>query len=127
VSFKSINRQPVKDAEASQRYNPNRFDLSFFVMFLIKIVFLKTLFFVQRFNLQFVRETPEELKKHKKNASKPLELKGESELEIEIEDVYKPDFNLDIPIRPAWSYGMSKEQVDRQEREYFSVFKLFFL
>jgi len=77
--------------------------------------------------LQFAKETPEELKKHKKNAIKPLVLKGESELEIEIEDVYKPDFNLDIPIRPAWSYGMSKEQVDRQEKEYFSVLIIFSL
>jgi hypothetical protein len=82
---------------------------------------------VKRFNLQFLKESPEELRRHKKTASKPLELKGENELEIEIEDVYKPEYNLDIPIRPAWSYGMSKEQVDRQERDYFSVFAYFLL
>ena len=46
---------------------------------------------VKRFNLQFLKESPEELRRHKKNASKPLELKGENELEIEIEDVYKPE------------------------------------
>lgn len=90
-----INFQPKKTAEAKR--DPNRF------------------------NLQFMRETPEDLKRHKKEASQELKFRDELELEIEIESVYKPNSALDMPIRPAWSYDMSREQLEQQEKKYFYV------
>lgn len=68
-----------------------------------------------------MRDSPEELKRLKKLASKSLEYKKESELEVDIDEVYKPDSPLDMPIRPAWNYELKKEQLEQQERNYFAV------
>lgn len=69
-----------------------------------------------------MKESANEIKRRKADASKPLTSKTDSDLELEIEDVYKPSSPLDIPIRPKWSYEMTKEQVENQEKNYFSVF-----
>lgn len=68
-----------------------------------------------------MRDTLEELKRHKKNASRELVFRNESELEIEIESVYKPTSPLDMPIRPKWTYDMTKEQLEQQEKNYYQV------
>ena len=73
-----------------------------------------------RFNLYFIRDTPEELKEHKKDAQRKLNMiKDEIELEMDINEIYKPNSALDIPIRPKWSYGMSKEELEAKEKAYF--------
>lgn len=97
MSLRLINQQPTTSQHGNDRYNPNRF------------------------NLHFLRDSPEELKQLKRNASKPLAYKREEELEMDIEDVYKPSSPLDMPIRPNWSYEMTKEQLEEHERKYFSV------
>ena len=68
-----------------------------------------------------MKESYEELKKNKKNAFKPLIYHDLNELEIEIEDFYKPGSPLDMPLRPKWSYNMTKEQLERNEHKYFNV------
>lgn len=75
-----------------------------------------------KFNLQFMKESYEELKKNKKNAFKPLIYHDLNELEIEIEDFYKPGSPLDMPLRPKWSYDMTKEQLERNEQKYFNKY-----
>lgn len=74
-----------------------------------------------RFALQFHRETVKELKAMKEAARKPIEfiLRSDFEIGCEYFDGY------DFPIRPKWSYDMSKEQLDRNENRYFTV--IFFL
>lgn len=73
-----------------------------------------------RFNLYFLRESKEELMERKKDSFKPLnKISSESELEIDINEIYKPNTVLDIPIRPEWKYGMSKEVLEINEKNYF--------
>lgn len=72
-----------------------------------------------------MKESPENLKRLKKDASKPLKRLNETDLEIDIDDVYRPSSVLDMPIRPTWSYEMSREQLEEQEKKYFSVGLLF--
>ncbi len=60
-----------------------------------------------RFNLHFTRESQDELKRLKKNASKELQKKDEKDLEIDFDEVYKPDSPLDMPIRPKWKYEVT--------------------
>lgn len=71
--------------------------------------------------MQFVKESQDELKRKRKEATKALEYRSETELEIDIDDVYKPSSPLDMPIRPKWTYEMTKEQLENQEKKYFAV------
>lgn len=75
----------------------------------------------KRFNLHFLKETPDNLKRLRRDAAKALRPLNDADLEIDIEDVYRPSSVLDMPIRPNWSYEMTKEQLDEQEKKYFSV------
>ena len=76
-----------------------------------------------RYNLYFLRDTPEELKEHKKDASRQLNfIKDEKELEVDINEIYKPNSALDIPIRPKWSYNLSKDELDAKEKAYFNKY-----
>ncbi|RMZ92943.1 guanine nucleotide-binding -like 1, partial [Brachionus plicatilis] len=75
-----------------------------------------------KFKLLFLKESPEEIKRRKAEASKKLTIKSESDLEVDIEDVYNQSSPLDIPIRPKWSYDMTKEQLDQQEKKYISEY-----
>jgi hypothetical protein len=100
ASLRLINQQPQLQASGHPKdrdYNPNRF------------------------NLIFLKESPDELRVHKKEANMPLKFKDVKELEMDIDEVYKPFSPLDMPIRPTWSYEMSKEQLEEHERKYFSV------
>ena len=45
----------------------------------------------------------------------------EDSLEIPIEQIYRPGSALDMPIRPSWTYDMTKEQLEQQEQTYFNV------
>lgn len=70
-----------------------------------------------------MRESPEELKEHKKDAQRKLNIvQNEAELEVDINEIYKPDSALDIPIRPTWSYNMSKEELEKKEKVYFQKY-----
>lgn len=53
----------------------------------------------------------------KEEARKPIEFVLRSDLEVGTEYFDGCDF----PIRPKWSYDMSKEQLDRNENRYFTV------
>ena len=37
-------------------------------------------------------------------------------------DVYRPGSVLDLPRRPAWSYSMSKEEVEGREAAMFDAY-----
>lgn len=54
-------------------------------------------------------------------AQLPIEKKSEESLEIPIEQIYRPGSALDVPVRPAWNYQMTKEQLEQQEQTYFNV------
>lgn len=77
--------------------------------------------FNSRFNLIFLKETHENLRRLRKEATKSLKPMNDADLEVDIDDVYKPSSPLDMPIRPQWNYEMTKEQLDQQERTYFNV------
>lgn len=69
-----------------------------------------------------MKENAESLKRLKKEACKSLKpLHDAQDLEIDINDVYRPSSVLDMPIRPSWSYEMTKEQLDEREKNYFNV------
>lgn len=57
----------------------------------------------------------------KKDSLRALEYHDDKELEIDIEDYYKPGSPLDMPLRPKWSYDMSKQQLEANENKYFEV------
>lgn len=70
-----------------------------------------------RFALSFHRETVKEMKAQKDAARKPIQFILRSDLETG--DEYFQGY--DFPIRPKWSYDLSKEAVDRNENRYFTV------
>lgn len=70
-----------------------------------------------RYALSFHRETVKEMKAQKDAARKPIQFILRSDLETG--DEYFRGY--DFPIRPQWSYDMSKEAVDRNENRYFTV------
>lgn len=75
-----------------------------------------------RYRLQFDRESKGEIEARKKAAQEPLKYVSEEHLEVSLETTYKPGSVLDMPKRPPWKYSMSKEQVERTEREMFENF-----
>lgn len=70
-----------------------------------------------RYALSFHRETVKEMKAQKDAAKKPIQFSLRSELEIG--DEYFQGY--DFPIRPPWTYDISKETIDRNENRYFTV------
>lgn len=70
-----------------------------------------------RYALQFHRETVKELKAMKEAARLPIEFILRSDLEVG-SDYFD---GYDFPIRPKWSFEMTKEQLDRNENRYFTV------
>lgn len=96
---RKINQQPQVFKLGEKAYDPNRF------------------------RLQFERESKEEIERRKKLAQeKILEPVTETELEVDIEKIYRPGSVLDFPKRPAWSYEMSKEAVLSQEERAFKEY-----
>ncbi|XP_068106523.1 guanine nucleotide-binding protein-like 1 [Hyperolius riggenbachi] len=91
-----VNQQPAVFKPGEKGYDPNRY------------------------RLQFERESKDEIERRKKIAQeKILEPVSETELEVDIEKIYRPGSVLDFPKRPAWSYEMSREAVLLQEEKAF--------
>jgi hypothetical protein len=94
VEVARLNLQPATDTDT--HYDPNRYKL----------------------HLQ--RESAEEIERRTLKAqTQPLVPVPESEMEVSVEDIYRPGSDLDIPRRPPWSYSMTKEQLDQQEQSAF--------
>lgn len=75
---------------------------------------------VNRYALQFHRETDEEVKKRKELACESLCPVNEKDFEVIAEDYYVTD--LDFPKRPKWSYDLSKEALEARENKYFTEY-----
>jgi len=72
-----------------------------------------------RYRLHFINETREAIEQRKEQARQPIECVDESSLEWSIEGVYESHSSLDMPKRPTWSYGMSKNVLETKEETYF--------
>lgn len=70
-------------------------------------------------DLQFFKDTDEEIKLRKEQSMNPIVPLESSHLEI---DADTPAASLDMPKRPPWNKALSKEQLDRQEQIYFKNF-----
>ncbi|XP_014261286.1 guanine nucleotide-binding protein-like 1 [Cimex lectularius] len=75
---------------------------------------------VNRFNLQFRKDSEAEVKKGKEEATKSLVPVKPEELEIEAEKYFPPD--LKFPTRPPWDFSMSKEELNAIENRHFSEY-----
>lgn len=70
-------------------------------------------------DLQFFKDTDEEIKLRKEQSYLPIAPLEESHLEV---DAASPLSSLDMPKRPPWNKTFTKEQLDRQEQIYFKQF-----
>uniref|UniRef100_H2ZWZ7 Guanine nucleotide-binding protein-like 1 n=1 Tax=Latimeria chalumnae TaxID=7897 RepID=H2ZWZ7_LATCH len=96
LQVKKINQQPLLRKPGERGYDPNRY------------------------RLHFERESREEIERRKKVArEKVLQALLETEMEVDIDDIYKPGSVLDFPKRPEWNYKMTKEQLLLQEEKAF--------
>ncbi|XP_062904203.1 guanine nucleotide-binding protein-like 1 [Mobula hypostoma] len=96
LQVRKINQQPALRKPGEQGYDPNRF------------------------RLHFEKESREEIERRKKlMQEKIVELIPETELEVDIDDIYKPGSVLDFPKRSPWNYSMTKEQLLVQEEKAF--------
>ncbi|XP_072406252.1 guanine nucleotide-binding protein-like 1 [Chiloscyllium punctatum] len=96
LQVRKINQQPAVWKSGEQGYDPNRF------------------------RLHLEKESREEIERRKKVVQeKIVELIPETELEVDIVDIYKPGSVLDFPKRSPWSYTMTKEQLLVQEEKAF--------
>ncbi|XP_042879048.1 guanine nucleotide-binding protein-like 1 [Penaeus japonicus] len=75
---------------------------------------------VNRYNLKFRKQTPEEIEKRKALHYSPIKLVAEDEMELETEFFFPP--GLDYPTRPEWKKNMSKQELDRSENKHFRLF-----
>ena len=105
----------------------NLFEIVLHIIQIGKILYLKSIFlirnFIIRYRLHFQRESRDEIDRRKKLAQLPIQKLPEESLEIPIEQIYRPGSALDMPIRPTWTYDMTKEQLEQQEQNYFNVKK----
>lgn len=46
----------------------------------------------------------------------------QEELEVGVSEVFQPGSVLDMPQRPAWTYSMSKTELQAREEEYFQTY-----
>jgi len=67
-------------------------------------------------DLQFFKDTDEEIKERKEQALMPISPLEDVHLEV---DASSPLSQLDMPKRPSWNKSFSREQLDRQEQAYF--------
>lgn len=70
-------------------------------------------------DLQFFKDTDDEIKLRKEQSMNPIIPLEKSHLEI---DAMSPEVGLDMPRRPPWNKSFTKEQLDRQEQIYFKNF-----
>ena len=87
----------------------------------ILLFFVWLIEFCFRYRLHFQRESRDEIERRKKVAQLPIKKLSEESLEIPIEQIYRPGSALDMPVRPPWTYEMTKEQLEEQEHTYFNV------
>ncbi|KAJ8973127.1 hypothetical protein NQ317_001557 [Molorchus minor] len=73
-----------------------------------------------RYALHFFTETKEEIAHRKELARHSLEMKQETDLEINGDDYY--DKSLDFPKRPTWNFQLTKQELDAQENKYFTEY-----
>ena len=92
----SLNQQPA--AGKATAYNPNRY------------------------RLQFLAESHEEIERRKKIAQKPYETLPEKAMELDLTTMYQPGSVLDMPKRPMWKHDMSKDQLQKREEAYFKSY-----
>lgn len=96
LQVRKINQQPALRRPGEKGYDPNRF------------------------RLHFEKQSREEIEQRKKlMQEKVIELIPETELEVDIDNIYKPGSVLDFPKRSPWNYTMSKEQLLVQEEKAF--------
>lgn len=70
-----------------------------------------------RYALQFYKESDKQLSKMREEARKALQYLSGCDLEVD----HSYFDGCDFPIRPSWTYAMSKEQLERNENRYFTV------
>ncbi|PSN34890.1 Guanine nucleotide-binding protein-like 1 [Blattella germanica] len=73
---------------------------------------------IDRYALQFYRETEAEIRERKEAARRAIVSVPESGLEIEVEKYFLKE--LDFPKRPPWNYDMSREELEARENRYFT-------
>lgn len=67
-------------------------------------------------DLQFFKDTDEEIKQRKEQSYLPITPLEEEQLEI---DAVPTEVSLEMPKRPPWNKSFAKEQLERQEQVYF--------
>ncbi|EZA50932.1 Guanine nucleotide-binding protein-like protein [Ooceraea biroi] len=72
-----------------------------------------------RFALQFFQESKEELQKRKERAFQSIEFISLKDQEVS--DKYYPS-GMDMPKRPPWDFGMTKQQLEMREQRYFTEY-----
>ncbi|KAA0703185.1 Guanine nucleotide-binding protein-like 1 GTP-binding protein HSR1 [Triplophysa tibetana] len=73
-----------------------------------------------KYHLHFEKESKEEVERRKKIAmQKILKPVPESELEIDINNIFPEDKGLNFPRRPSWHYDMQREVLLRKEEKSF--------
>ncbi|RLU14720.1 hypothetical protein DMN91_012607 [Ooceraea biroi] len=72
-----------------------------------------------RFALQFFQESKEELQKRKERAFQSIEFISLKDQEVS--DKYYPS-GMDMPKRPPWDFGMTKQQLEMKEQRYFTEY-----
>ncbi|KAK8724924.1 hypothetical protein OTU49_010981 [Cherax quadricarinatus] len=75
---------------------------------------------VNRYNLKFRRETPEEVEKRKALHYSEIDLIPEYELEATTDQFYPP--GLSYPKRPPWKKNVTKHELDRSENRHYRLF-----
>ncbi|KAM4580018.1 guanine nucleotide-binding protein-like 1 [Odontesthes bonariensis] len=73
-----------------------------------------------RFRLHFEKESKEEVERRKKLAMDTvLQPVSDKELEVDINDIYPSEKGLSFPLRPSWTYEMSRESLLRKEEKSY--------
>ncbi|KAH9499001.1 Guanine nucleotide-binding-like protein 1 [Bulinus truncatus] len=100
LEIQKINEQPVKGGAKGEKFDINSFKLHFF------------------------KESEEKVQQGKRESRVPFKLLTEKYMVYSTEDAYPPDAKLDFPKRQPWSYELTKEQLEQQERQYFKNYVL---
>ncbi|XP_004348176.2 HSR1 protein [Capsaspora owczarzaki ATCC 30864] len=93
VRVNRLNAQPVSKSLRSSLYDPNRY------------------------NLHFEKESKAEIERRKAVSREPLKPKPVTDLEVDLDDIYKPGSLIDMPKRPAWDYTHTESKADLLRRE----------
>lgn len=77
----------------------------------------------ERYRLNFLKESRDEIERRKhQSQTEILRSVGLDEMECSIEEIFQPGSELDMPRRPQWKYGDSKQKVEKQEELYFTQY-----